>query len=120
MNKAFEYYDRFMKRLNKLSDEEIVDEFNDEVGKGGWGTARASFLGALHKQFKLRNFDYSEIGDQGSYSLSRKVKLIGKKFKVIPNSEPKVLQGGIFKVDFNDDYENGYKLTPLDKRSTLF
>ena len=120
MNKALEYYDRFMESLNKLSDEEIVDKFNDEVGKGGWGTARASFLGALLKQFRLRNFDYSEIGDQGSYSLSRKVKLIGKKFKVIPNSEPKVLRGGIFKVDFDDDYENGFKLTPLDKRSTLF
>ncbi len=120
MNKAHEYYDRFMKSLNKLSDEEIVDEFNREVGNGGWGTARASFLGALHKQFRLRNLDYSEIGDQGSYSLSRKVKLVGKTIKVIPNSEPKVLQGGIYKVEFDDKEENGFKLTPYDKRSTLF
>ena len=120
MNKAFEYYEKFMERLNKLSDEEIVDEFNEEVGKGGWGTARASFLAALHKQFKRRNLDYSEIGDKGSYSLKRKVKLVEKKIIVIPNSEPKVLRGGIFKVEFDDKEENGYKLTPYDKRSTLY
>ena len=55
-----------------------------------------------------------------SYSLKRKVKLVGKTIKVIPNSEPKVLRGGIFKIDFDDKEKDGFKLTPLDKRSTLF
>jgi len=51
--------------------------------------------------------------------LKRKVRLVGKKIKVIPNSEPKVLKGGIFKVDFDDKKKYGYKLTHYDKRSIL-
>ena len=78
---------------------DIVNRWNREVGNGGWGTARGSYLAALHEQLNIRKFDYSQIGDKGSYSLKRKVKLIGKTIYVIPKSEPKVLKGGIFKVD---------------------
>lgn len=119
MNLPQKLFKQYMEQLNNYSDEEIIEVFNREVGNGGWGTARASYLGALHEQLNIRKFDYSQIGDKGSYSLKRKVKLIGKTINVIPNSEPKVLKGGIFKVDFDDDEENGYKLTPLDKRSIL-
>ena len=112
-------FHQYMEQLNRCSDEEIIEKFNHEVGCGGWGTARASFLGALHEQLNIRKFDYTQIGDKGRCSLKRKVKLIGKTIHVIPNSEPKVLKGGLFKVDFNDRQENGYKLTPYDKRSIL-
>lgn len=120
MDLPLKLFKQYMRGFNKCSDERIIECFNEEVGKGGWGTARASYLGALHEQLNIRKFDYSEIGDKGSYSLKRKVKLVGKTIKVIPNSEPKVLQGGIFKVEFDDKEENGFKLTPYDKRSTLF
>ncbi len=120
MNYPKKLFNEFMEQLDNYSDEKIVEVFNSEVGKGGWGTARASFLGALHEQLNIREFDYSEIGDKKSCSYRYKVKLAGKKIKVIPNSEPKVLQGGIFKVEFDDKEKNGYKLTPYDKRSTLF
>ena len=120
MNLPQKLFKEYNERMNRYSDEKIVQILNSEVGKGGWGTARASFLGALHKQLDKRKLDYSEIGDKRSLSFKRKVWLEGKKIKVIPNSEPKVLQGGIFKVDFDDKEEKGYKLTPFDKRSTLF
>jgi hypothetical protein len=113
-------FKQYMRGFNKCSDERIIECLNEEVGKGGWGTARASYLGALHEQLNIRNFDYSEIGDKGRMSIAKKLKLVGKKIKVIPNSEPKVLQGGLFKVDFDPKEENGFSLTPLDKRSTLF
>jgi len=103
-----------MERFNKFSDEKIIEIFNHEVGNGGWGTARASYLGALHEQLNIRKFDYSEIGDKGSYSLKRKVKLVGKTIKVIPNSEPKVLRGGLYKVKYSDKFKNGVKLIPHD------
>ena len=119
MNLPQKLFKKYMRGFNKCSDEEIIESLNYEVGNGGWGTARASYLGALHEQLNIRKFDYSEIGDKGGYSLKRKVKLVGKTIKVIPNSEPKVLRGGIFKVDFNDNYENGFKLIPYDKRSIL-
>jgi len=110
MNLPQELFHKFMEQLNKCSDEEIIQNFNYEVGNGGWGTARASYLGALHEQLNIRNFDYSEIGDKKSYSLANKVELVGKTIKVIPNSKPKVLQGGLYKVKF----KNGVKLIPLD------
>jgi len=120
MELPLKLFKQFMRGFNKCSDERIIECFNEEVGKGGWGTARASYLGALREQLNIRKLDYSEIGDKNGCSYKYKVKLVGKKVKVIPNSEPKVLKGGLFKVDFDDKEENGYKLTPLDKRSTLF
>jgi len=113
-------YNEYLDRFSNYSDEEIIDCFNHEVGQGGWGTARASYLGALHEQLNIRKIDYSEIGDTQRLSLKRKVKLEGKKIKVIPNSEPTELKGGLFKVDFDENSKDGYKLTPYDKRSKLF
>jgi hypothetical protein len=120
MNLPQKLFKEYTERMNRYSDEKIVEILNSEVGKGGWGTARASYLGALHKQLDIRKLDYSEIGGKESLSFKRKVRLEGKKIKVIPNSEPKILKGGIFKVDFDENEEKGYKLTPFDKRSTLF
>ena len=114
MNLPQKLFKRYMEQLNNYSDEEIIEVFNREVGNGGWGTARASFLGALHEQLNIRKFDYSEIGDKGSCSLANKVKLVGITIKVIPNSKPKVLQGGLYKVKYSDKLKNGVKLIPLD------
>ncbi len=87
MNLSQELYNKFMVQLNKCSDEEIIEKFNLQVGCGGWVTTRASLLGALYEQFRIRKFDYSEIrGEREGYSLNRKVKLIGKSIKEIPNS----------------------------------
>jgi hypothetical protein len=69
-------FKQYMEQFVKYSDEEIIQKFNHEVGNGGWGTARASYLGALHEQLNIRKFDYSEIGDRGSCSLKRKVKFL--------------------------------------------
>lgn len=120
MNLAQKLFKQYTERLNNYSDQEIVKALNSEVGKGGWGTARASFLGALHEQLNIRELDYSEVGDKRRLSFKRMVRLEGNKIKVIPNSEPKVLRGGLFKADFDDTEANGFKLTPYDKRSTLF
>ena len=114
MNLPQELFHKYMEQLNKFSDEEIIENFNHEVGNGGWGTARASYLGALHEQLNIRKFDYSEIGDNGRLSFANKVKLIGKTIKVIPNSRPIVLRGGLYKVKYSDKFKNGVKLIPLD------
>jgi hypothetical protein len=49
------------------------------VGNSGSGTARFSFLAALHQEFIRRGFDYSEIGDANSLSLKHKVTLENKR-----------------------------------------
>lgn len=70
-----EYYQKYLEDFENLSNKEIIYIFNNEVGKKGWGTARASYLGAIHSQFNSRGIDYSEIGDKKSISFTQKVKL---------------------------------------------
>ena len=82
-------FKKYMERFSNYSDKDIIKAFNREVGCGGWGTARASYLGALHEQLNIRKIDYSEIGDKRSLSLANKVELFDKTLRVIPNSEPK-------------------------------
>lgn len=79
-------YEQYMERFNKCTDQEIIKAFNREAGNGGWGTARSSYLAAMHHQFDKRNFDYSEIGDKGSMSLKSKIKLEGKVVSTISDS----------------------------------
>ena len=73
-----EYFNEFKARFEKMKDEELVEAFNKEVGNPGWGSARASYLAALHREFVERGFDFSAIGNRGSISLKRKVKLAKK------------------------------------------
>ena len=73
-----DHYKQFKKEFKSLSDEELIELFNEEAGKQGWVSARASFLAAIHNEFDRRGFDYSAIGDSVSLSLKHKIKLVGK------------------------------------------
>jgi hypothetical protein len=70
------------KYFGNLSDQELIDAFNREVGNPGWTSGRATYLGALQKEFQSRNLDYSEIGNKRWLSFARKIKLIGKKISI--------------------------------------
>ncbi len=72
--------------FNKMSDGQLIDAFNRGVGNNGWTNSRASYLSALHCEFKKR-YDFSVIGDKGRFSLKNKVKLIGKKLSLMKNSK---------------------------------
>jgi len=108
-------FKKYMEQFDKYSDEKIIVVFNSEVGCMGWGTARASFLGALHKQFELRKFDYSIIGNERSLSFKSEIALIDKTVKKIPGhgTKPEALRGGLYKVEFSDDTKKGFKISRL-------
>jgi hypothetical protein len=72
-------FEEFLERFGQISDEELVQLFNKEVGNQGWGTARASFLTAIHHEFDKRGFDYSEIGDSDTLSFKNLISLTNKK-----------------------------------------
>jgi hypothetical protein len=72
------YFEKFGQELSKLTDIELVDKFNQEVDTEGWGTARASYLAAIHQEFNKRRFDYSEIGNEHELSFKNKIELKGK------------------------------------------
>ena len=71
-------YQEFQERFNAMSDDELIDAFNREVGNPGCTSSRATYLTLLHEEFKKRRFDYSVIGSVGGLSLNKKVKLIDK------------------------------------------
>lgn len=75
------YFEKFQKELHLKEDQELISLFNREVGIIAWVTARASFLAALHKEFEIREFDFSAIGDSKSLSFKNKIWL-GKKKRI--------------------------------------
>ena len=62
-----------------MSDEQLIDLFNKDVGNTGWVGARARFCSALHEEFENRGFDFSAIGNKNILSFANKITLIGKK-----------------------------------------
>lgn len=60
------FYEEFLARFKTFTDPELIDAFNDEVGKQGWVSARGSYLAALHDDFMHRGFDFSAVGDMNS------------------------------------------------------
>jgi hypothetical protein len=83
MKTGHDYFDEYQKQLGYYSNVELIDRFNEEVNNGGSGSARYSFLAALHHEFIRRGFDYSEIGDSDSLSFKQKVTLENNAIKSI-------------------------------------
>lgn len=77
------YFEEFKVRFSTYTDRQIISAFNKEVGSKGWGTARASFLSAIHTEFERREINYSEIGDEKSLSFQNFICLEGKKVIVV-------------------------------------
>lgn len=76
-------YREFRTHFATMSDEELVDAFNREVGNLGWVRSRGSYLLALRDEFESRGFDYSAIGNKEGFSLKNKVKVVGKKIESV-------------------------------------
>ena len=70
-----QHYDEFVKKFGNFTNEELIEAFNKEIGNSGWVGARGAYLSALHREFKIRNIDHTEIGDDEGLSLRHKVYL---------------------------------------------
>ncbi len=106
-------YEKYMKRFDQKTDQEIINAFNREAGNCAWGTARASYLGALHKQLDKRNFDYSAIGDQGRMSIKSKIKLEGKLISVISDPPDINPNNGLWKVIPDKSEPKSYRVEKM-------
>ena len=94
MKKHSDAFYEYLAEFKALSDEEIVDLFNEQVGVQGWVSRRASYLAAIHYEFGRRRFDYSALASkEGKYpglSYRYKVRLEGKKIiKLLPPPKKK-------------------------------
>lgn len=76
----------FVERLASLTDDELVETFNNDVKKRGWVAARGRFLSAIRSEFKRRNIDFSILLEGNSFKL-RRVKLINNKLHIQADQE---------------------------------
>jgi hypothetical protein len=79
----------FAARLRGLSDQELVDLFNKDVGNPGWVAARGRFHVALKEEFTRRGFDFSAIGNDISLSFKNKIILKGAVVQIVEESTQK-------------------------------
>lgn len=86
-NKTQRLYEECKEQLQKMSDEQLIDSFNKDVGNPGWVDARARFHSAIHEEFERRGFDFSIIGNKNSLSFANRITLIGK--RIVKNSSRK-------------------------------
>lgn len=63
----------YRQRFAGMSDAELINAFNGQVGNPGTGSAKMDFLVSLHDEFEFRDYDYSAIGDKSSLSFARKI-----------------------------------------------
>ncbi|MCR4314189.1 MAG: hypothetical protein NUV84_03010 [Candidatus Uhrbacteria bacterium] len=77
------YAQEYKERCKKMSDEQLIDAFNQQVGVNAWGTARSLYLAAIHNEFIERGYNYSDIGSKGGLSFAGKIKLESGKISII-------------------------------------
>ena len=110
---SIQLYEKYTKSFDEFTDQQIIAAFNSEAGNCGWGTARASYLGAMHKQLEKRNFDYSAIGGEGSMSLRSKIKLEGKVVSTISDPPDINPNNGLWKTVPDKNDPRGYRIERL-------
>lgn len=64
-----------------MNDEEFVKAFNNTVKISAFGIPRSGYLSALREQFKIREIDFSNIGNETSMSFYDKIILLSKNGK---------------------------------------
>lgn len=80
-------YKEYKERFGIMSDDELVNAFNSEVGNAGWTSARSAYLAALHEEFELRGYDFSKIGNKEELSFRHKIKIVNKKVIVVDEEQ---------------------------------
>lgn len=74
----YQLFLQFKKNLRYMADQDVINEFNEEVANPGRRGSNARFLSVMLQEFNRRGFDYSAIGDRNGISLL-KIKLIRKR-----------------------------------------
>lgn len=70
-----EHKNRYTDRFRDASEEELVEDFNREVGNRGWVAARAEYFTALHTELEEREIDYSAVGNESTLSFAEKIRI---------------------------------------------
>ena len=72
-NYNFKNQDEMINKLPALSNDELIDLFNEEIETGSILKPISDFMYAMQKELENREIDYSEVMDE--YLLLKKVKV---------------------------------------------
>jgi hypothetical protein len=69
-----------------MTEKEIVEAFNRQVGNPGWVGAKFRLLDKLRKEFQKGGYDTSAIIDEGGMSLKHKIRIVNKRIELITHT----------------------------------
>ena len=78
-----EYFDDLQKEMANRSVEELVEEFNQQVGRRSWTSIRGLHDSVLIDTLIAKGVDVSAVYDGVTISFKRKIKLNDDKTRVI-------------------------------------
>lgn len=67
--------------MNRWTDFQVIEAFNNQVSNKGWCSSKATYLNRIYNEIK-RRYDYSVIDVDGmGISFARRIKLVGNKIE---------------------------------------
>ncbi|MDM1549336.1 hypothetical protein HX096_15890 [Empedobacter falsenii] len=73
----------FVVLFRELTDNELVERFNQNVGNSSWNSARRCYVKTLFDELQYRNFDCTTIERGNTFSLQRYVILIENRLEYL-------------------------------------
>lgn len=78
-----EFYDSMKQQIIAMSNDKLIDEFNQQVGNKGWTAARDIHDALVLDTLESRGIDISEVFDGKTVSFEHKIKFNNDKTKIV-------------------------------------
>ena len=76
---SIKYKQHYLKEFKNLTDKELAEKFNGQVGIRYFNFAIQGFMNAMSEDLERRELDYREIGNEMSISYANKIKILDGK-----------------------------------------
>lgn len=73
---SIKYKQHYLKEFKYLTDKELAEKFNSQVGIRYFNFAIQGFMNAMRQDLQRRQLDYREIDEDMSISYANKIKIL--------------------------------------------
>ena len=73
----------FISLFRELTDNELIERFNQSVGISAWNTARRCYVKTLFNELQYRNFDCTTVERGNTFSLQHQVTLVENRLEYL-------------------------------------
>ena len=73
----------FISLFRELTDNELIERFNQSVGISAWTTARRCYVKTLFDELQFRNFDCTTVERGNTFSLQHQVALVENRLEYL-------------------------------------